>query len=88
MRLRILADLLRPHLPTLVLGLVLGLAAVFGIVLGRRTDDRSRRLSGIGVTAIVVVVAVAVSVFFYPLWTAQLEDWEFIRLHYWIPSWK
>ncbi|MGY3261850.1 dolichyl-phosphate-mannose--protein mannosyltransferase [Frigoribacterium sp. 2355] len=68
--------------------LVLGLAAVLGIVLGRRTDDRSRRLSGIGVTAIVVVVAVAVSVFFYPLWTAQLEDWEFIRLHYWIPSWK
>ena len=40
------------------------------------------------VIAMVVVVAVAVSVFFYPLWTAQLEDWEFIRLHYWIPSWK
>lgn len=68
--------------------LLLGLAAVLGIVLGNRTDDRSRRLSGIGVTAIVVVVAVAVTVFYYPLWTAQLEDWEFIRLHYWLPSWK
>lgn len=68
--------------------LLLGLAAVAGIVLGRRTDDPARRLSGIGVVAVVTVVAVAVSVFFWPVWTAQLADWEFIRLHYWIPSWK
>ncbi len=68
--------------------LLLGLAGVLGIVLGRRTDHPDRRLSGIVVTGIVVVVSIAVTVFFYPLWTAQLEDWEFIRLHYWIPSWK
>ena len=68
--------------------LVLGLAAVAGIVLGSRTDPPARRLSGIGVVAILTVVAVAVSAFFWPVWTAQLADWEFIRLHYWIPSWK
>ena len=68
--------------------LLLGLAAVLGMVLGDRTDPIDRRRSGIGVTAIVVVLAVAVTIFFYPMWTAQLEDWEWIRLHYWIPSWK
>jgi len=68
--------------------LVLGLAAVAGIVLGSRTDDPSRRLSGIGVVAVLTVAAVAVSVFYWPLWTAQLADWEFIRLHYWLPGWK
>jgi dolichyl-phosphate-mannose-protein mannosyltransferase len=68
--------------------LVLGLAATLGIILGSRTDHVDRRRSGIAVTAIVVVASVAVTVFFYPLWTAQLADWEFIRIHYWIPSWK
>ncbi|WP_423922915.1 dolichyl-phosphate-mannose--protein mannosyltransferase [Frigoribacterium sp. 2-23] len=68
--------------------LLLALAATFGVILGRRTDDPDRRLSGIGVVTILLVVSIAVSVFFYPLWTAQLENWDFIRIHYWIPSWK
>jgi len=68
--------------------LLLGLAAVIGLLLGHRTDDLDRRRRGLSVTAGFLVLAVAVSVFWYPMWTAQQMDWEWIRLHYWIPSWK
>lgn len=68
--------------------LILGLTAVLGIILGRRTDDFTRRLSGIRVVGIVVILSVVLTVFYYPMWTAMQEPWAFINLHYWIPSWK
>ncbi|WP_286346310.1 dolichyl-phosphate-mannose--protein mannosyltransferase [Frondihabitans sucicola] len=68
--------------------LLIGLAAALGHVLGRRTDDETRRLSGIRVVGIIVIFSVVLSVFFYPMWTATQENWSFINLHYWVPSWK
>lgn len=68
--------------------LLIGLAAALGQILGRRTDDESRRLSGIRVVGIIVIFAILLSAFYYPMWTAIQEPWNFITLHYWIPSWK
>jgi len=34
-----------------------------------------------------VAVAIAISVFFMPLWTGVPSDIDFIRLHYWLPTW-
>lgn len=68
--------------------LVIALAAALGHILGRRTDDEIRRLSGIRVVGILLIVAAILTAFYYPMWTAIQEPWSFINLHYWIPSWK
>ncbi|WP_353987469.1 dolichyl-phosphate-mannose--protein mannosyltransferase [Ruicaihuangia caeni] len=68
--------------------LVLALAMVLGLVLGRSTDAAWRRQSGIGVVAVFLVFAVLVSAFFWPLWTAMPVWVEFTRLHYWLPGWR
>ncbi|MCU1529622.1 MAG: phospholipid carrier-dependent glycosyltransferase [Frondihabitans sp.] len=68
--------------------LIIGLAAALGHILGKRGDDEIRRLSGIRVVGIIVIVAVILTIFYYPMWTATQEPWNFINLHYWIPSWK
>ena len=53
---------------------------------GTRDDDVRRRWV---LTALVVagVLVVAASVFFYPLWTAQVTTYRFWQLHMWLPSW-
>ncbi|MHB1171758.1 MAG: dolichyl-phosphate-mannose--protein mannosyltransferase [Lacisediminihabitans sp.] len=67
--------------------LILGLTFVVGLILGKRTDPGWRRLSGIRLVAVFLGLAVVLSVFWYPLWTAvQVPEW-FLRLHYWLPSW-
>ena len=67
--------------------LILALVAALGVILGRADDDRYRRTSGIGVVAVFVVVAIAVSVFFWPLWTGQTIDYDLLRLRWWLPTW-
>ncbi|GAA4671790.1 dolichyl-phosphate-mannose--protein mannosyltransferase [Frondihabitans cladoniiphilus] len=68
--------------------LILGLVAVCGIILGKRTDAWNRRLSGIRVVGILVVLSALLSIYYYPMWTATLENWPFINSHYWLLSWK
>ncbi|WP_157887516.1 dolichyl-phosphate-mannose--protein mannosyltransferase [Frondihabitans sp. PAMC 28766] len=68
--------------------LVIGLAAGLGHVLGGRGDDVSRRLAGIRIVGLVVVVSILLTIFYYPMWTAIQEPFAYINLHYWIPSWK
>ncbi len=68
--------------------LVMGLVAALGIILGKRTDDPLRRLSGIRVVGVIVIVAIVLTIFYYPMWTATQAPWTFINLHYWVPSWK
>ncbi len=40
------------------------------------------------VVAIYLVVALAISIFFWPLWTGIQVDWRFITAHYWLPTWR
>lgn len=68
--------------------LILGLTLVIGIVLGHRGDARWRRLSGIRLVVIFLAFAVAISAFFYPVWTGVTLPELFVRSHYWLPGWR
>jgi len=67
--------------------LVMGLAAALALALGRRDDPTPRRRRGIVAVTAFLTAAVVVSAYWYPMWTAMQEPWDFIRSHYWFPSW-
>ncbi|WP_207453841.1 dolichyl-phosphate-mannose--protein mannosyltransferase [Herbiconiux sp. SYSU D00978] len=67
--------------------LILALTIVLGLVAGRPTDPLWRRQAGRRVIAVFLVASVLVSAFFYPVWTGIQVPTEFIRLHYWLPTW-
>ncbi|MDO9589971.1 MAG: phospholipid carrier-dependent glycosyltransferase, partial [Microcella sp.] len=67
--------------------LVLALTIVLGMVMGRPDDPSPRRAIGVTIVIGFVVVTIAISVFFLPLWTGMPTDIGFIRLHYWLPTW-
>ncbi|MCO5293442.1 MAG: phospholipid carrier-dependent glycosyltransferase [Homoserinimonas sp.] len=67
--------------------LVLALAYVLGLMLGKRTDEYWRRVGGIRLVAVILGMIVLVSAFFYPLWTGMQMPLWFIQLHYWLPTW-
>jgi dolichyl-phosphate-mannose-protein mannosyltransferase len=68
--------------------MILGLVFVIGIVIGKRTDPAWRRVGRLWWLGIFLVVVVAVSAFFYPVWSGmQIPTW-FAQLHYWFPGWR
>lgn len=68
--------------------LILGLTFVIGLLIGRRTDAAWRRKRGLLTVGIFLAFVIAVTVFFYPLWTAQQVPFWYWQLHIWIPSWR
>lgn len=68
--------------------LLLALTFAIGLILGRSTDDRDRRTSGIGVVAVFLGLAVAASVFFWPLWTGMQVSYDYLRAHWWLVTWR
>lgn len=69
--------------PFLILALTYGL----GRVLGSPGDPQWRRLSGLYLVALVLVLAVLVSAFFYPVWTGETISYQEWRMRMWMPSW-
>jgi dolichyl-phosphate-mannose--protein O-mannosyl transferase len=67
--------------------LVLALAAAIGFLVGSPGDPESRRVAGLRAVAIFLGLCLAVSIFFWPIWTAQPIPYWFFRLHLWLPSW-
>lgn len=67
--------------------LVLALTYCLGLVLGRSTDPKWRRRSGLYLVAVFVVGAVLLSAFFYPVWTAEVISYQDWRFRMWMPSW-
>ncbi|MFZ4893957.1 dolichyl-phosphate-mannose--protein mannosyltransferase [Plantibacter sp. Mn2098] len=67
--------------------LILGLAYALGKILGSRDDLEERRVAGVGVVGVYLVIASALSVFWYPLWTATTVPYWYWYLHAWLPSW-
>jgi dolichyl-phosphate-mannose-protein mannosyltransferase len=67
--------------------LMLALTLVIRVVLGDSQDSPHRRRVGFAIVATFLTVAVAISIFFYPLWTGIPAPITFIRLHYWLPTW-
>ncbi|WP_236553590.1 dolichyl-phosphate-mannose--protein mannosyltransferase [Rathayibacter sp. VKM Ac-2803] len=67
--------------------MMLALALTAGIVLGSPGDERRRRTTGIVVVGVFVVLAAALTAYFYPLWTGQQTSFAFWQAHMWLPSW-
>jgi dolichyl-phosphate-mannose--protein O-mannosyl transferase len=67
--------------------LILALTLAIGLILGRRTDPRWRRVRGLWIVGIYLAFVVLVSAFFYPIWTAQTIPFWFWQIHMWLPSW-
>jgi dolichyl-phosphate-mannose--protein O-mannosyl transferase len=67
--------------------LLLGLTFAIASIVGRRGDDPGRRTAGMIAVGFFLVVAVLLSAFWYPLWTATWSTDLFIRVHYWLPGW-
>jgi dolichyl-phosphate-mannose-protein mannosyltransferase len=68
--------------------LILAIAFVVSQLIGKRGDPEYRRATGMRWIAVFLVAAVAISVFFWPLWTGQQIDFKLMQLHYWIPTWE
>jgi dolichyl-phosphate-mannose-protein mannosyltransferase len=68
--------------------LLLALAYVVWKLIGKRGDPEYRRAIGMRWIAVFLVAAVAISVFFWPLWTGTQIDFKYMQLHYWIPTWE
>jgi dolichyl-phosphate-mannose--protein O-mannosyl transferase len=67
--------------------LILALTAAIGIQLGSRRDLRRKRVTGLWVTGIFLGLCVLLSIYFYPLWTGITLDYNWLRGHWWLPSW-
>ncbi|MGO7984061.1 hypothetical protein ACC691_40185, partial [Rhizobium johnstonii] len=63
--------------------LILGLTAVIGLILGRRDDVWWRRQRGIGVVGVYLISCALVTIFFWPIWTAERIPTWYLGLHYW-----
>ncbi|WP_309617536.1 phospholipid carrier-dependent glycosyltransferase, partial [Salinibacterium sp.] len=68
--------------------LILALTAVVGILLGNARDPSWRRLSGIRITIIFLAIALAVSAFYWPVWTGMRLDYFWLAAHWWLPTWR
>ncbi|WP_308281211.1 phospholipid carrier-dependent glycosyltransferase [Cellulomonas sp. PS-H5] len=64
---------------------VLTLTYVLALLVQGR-DERQRRRGLVATTAVLVVV-LAVSAFFYPIWTAWVVPYDFWHVHMWLRSW-
>lgn len=69
--------------PFLIVALTFALRAIAGPA----HASVHRRRSGRRVVLVFLAVAVALSVFWYPLWSAMQVPYEFYRLHNWMQGW-
>ncbi len=67
--------------------LILGLVFVIGLLLGSSEDESWRRKRGISLTVVFLAASAALSVFWYPLWSATTVPYWFWMLHSWLPTW-
>ncbi|MHA7210722.1 dolichyl-phosphate-mannose--protein mannosyltransferase [Arthrobacter sp. MDT1-65] len=67
--------------------LVLALVYCLGLVLGGPDADGPRRRSGIVLVGLFLAVAVALSAYFLPIWTAEVIPYDQWRMRMWLRSW-
>ncbi|WP_226345596.1 dolichyl-phosphate-mannose--protein mannosyltransferase [Agilicoccus flavus] len=66
---------------------VLGVTYCLGLVVGAPDASRRRRRIGLALAGAYVVAAVAVFVFFWPVYTGELIPYEHWSWRMWFPSW-
>lgn len=67
--------------------LILLLAGLLGLALGRRGDSVRRKQAGLIFVGIFLVTALLISTFYYPIWTAQTIPYEQWRWRMWFLRW-
>ena len=67
--------------------MLLALVFVLGLRLGSKRDATERRRAGLITVGVFLALAIALSVFFWPLWTGQQLPYELLRLRWWFPTW-
>ncbi|WP_213813684.1 dolichyl-phosphate-mannose--protein mannosyltransferase [Glaciihabitans sp. dw_435] len=68
--------------------MILVIAYVIWMLLGTKGEPAEKRNRGGIWVAIYLLLAVAVSIFYWPMWTGIQIDWVYMSAHYWFPSWK
>lgn len=66
--------------------MVLALAASIGQFLGSANAGRQRTWRSLAVGSFVILV-IAFSIFYLPLWTGEVIPYSYWQLHMWLPSW-
>ncbi len=67
--------------------LILAIAAAVRQALGSPDDPRRRRSTGFWWVGVLVVLAIALTVFFWPIWTGERINYFYWLAHMWFPSW-
>ncbi|WP_237189095.1 dolichyl-phosphate-mannose--protein mannosyltransferase [Rothia nasimurium] len=67
--------------------LVLMLAGVLGLALGRPGDSVRRRRAGLVVVGAFTVFALLLSVYYWPIWTAEVIPYDAWRARIWFDAW-
>lgn len=68
--------------------MLLAIGYVAAKLIGKRSDPGPKRNAGMRWIAVFLVAALAISIFFWPMWTGIQIDFKYMQLHYWIPSWE
>jgi dolichyl-phosphate-mannose--protein O-mannosyl transferase len=68
--------------------LILALTCAIGILLGSSRDPTPRRVNGLRLVGIYLGLVIAVSIFFWPVWTATTLDYPWMVAHWWLPTWR
>lgn len=64
----------------------MALAGSIGVYLGSATDGRMRKRRA-AIAGAFVLGVIALSIFFYPLWTGEVISYNYWQMHMWLPSW-
>lgn len=67
--------------------LVLAAALALRDLAGAPTAAPDRRIGGVRTVLVLLALAVVLSAFWYPVWTALPVPYDFWRLHNWLPTW-
>ncbi|MGV8885393.1 MAG: dolichyl-phosphate-mannose--protein mannosyltransferase [Microbacteriaceae bacterium] len=68
--------------------MILGLVAVISIVIGSPRDPAWRRTRGFAILGAFLVLAIGLSVYFWPLWTGIQLDYQDLARRWWLPTWR
>lgn len=67
--------------------MILAIVLVLGMVMGKLSDPPWRRAQGALFVGFFVVLVLALSAYFYPIWAAEVIPKSYWRQHMWLPSW-
>jgi dolichyl-phosphate-mannose-protein mannosyltransferase len=68
--------------------MILALTIVLGIILGQHDDHSWKRKRGIGLMTVYLGFVTLLSVFFWPVWSAEQIPFWYWQLHSWLPTWR